>query len=349
MPLHKAQLKLTQLIKDVKSREYKYIPKEEKPIDWHSYDIAQLNEMNDYLVLTREIIDEIHKEIGDIDQGNIGKPPKSCFDKAKAIMLQQYFECSNRVTAGLVKLFKEKLNIQEMLTYKDIETAYENACVVLVLKLLFEKTNEPVKALERQFTGDGTGLATSIKQNYANDKDDEKKMKLYDKMVFTVGVEYKMLSAVEITEGISNEAPFIVPLLEETNRIYDKIDLFSYDAAGYSYDVIDYIANTLNAIPRIFPDKNAVLKSYGHMAKKKMLLDFINYTQQWLEGYHTRSISETRNSTDKRVFPRPLLKRLDCRRFVEGFVRACRYNVRQLVYVHYLHGIPVRWIKNKAS
>lgn len=343
MPLPKAQLKLTQLIKDVRSKEYKYTPKEENPIDWSSYDEAQLNEMNDYLILVREIIDEIQNEIGDIDQGNVGKPPKSCFGKAKAIMVQQYFECSNRIAAGLVKLFKEKLNIREDLNYKSIETAYDDACVVLVLKLLFEKTNEPVEALETQFSGDGAGLTTSIKQNYASDRNDDK-VQLYDKMIGIVGMKFKLLSAVEITEGTANETPFIVPLLEETSKMH-KIDLFSYDAAGYSYDVINFVS--LGAVPRIFPDKDAVLKAYGCMAKKRMLLDFINYAK-WLEEYHTRSISETRNSADKRVFTRPLLKRLDCRRHVEGYARACRYNVRQLVYVHYLHKIPVRWIKNRA-
>jgi transposase len=85
------------------------------------------------------------------------------------------------------------------------------------------------------------------------------------------------------------------------------------------------------------------------MPKKHMLLDFINYTQQWLREYHTRSISETRNSADKRVFTRPLLKRIECRRHSEGYARACRYNVRQLVYVFYLNDINVRWLSKKGS
>ena len=152
MPSPKAQHKLTQLIKDVKARKYKYVPKEDKPIDWGSYDVAQLNEMNDFLNLTREIVDEIKREIGHIDQGNVGNPPKSCFDKAKTILVQQYFECSNRVAAGLVKILKEKLNIQKELSYKAIERAYENPPVILVFRLLFEKTNEPVKHLEKDFT-----------------------------------------------------------------------------------------------------------------------------------------------------------------------------------------------------
>lgn len=171
----KAQDKLTALIKDVRGRKYKYIPREDKPIDWFSYDLSQINEMNDYITLTREIIDEIHQEIGDIDQGRVGKPPTSCFDRAKAIMVQQYFECSNRVAAGLTKLFKEKLRLTKELSYKEIETAYENPYVILVLKFLFEKTNEPVRGKETDFTGDGTGSPTSIKQNYGNDKGDIKK------------------------------------------------------------------------------------------------------------------------------------------------------------------------------
>lgn len=341
----KAQDKLTQLIKDVRSRKYRYVPVEDKPIDWHSYKEAQINEMNDYLVLVREIIDEIHGELGDIDQGRVGKPPKSCFDRAKAIMLQQYFEVSNRVAEGLVRLFKEKLGIKDELTYKDIETAYENPYVVMVLRLLFEKTNEPVAGLEHEFSGDGTGLPTSIKQNYeSEDKSDSKRMLLYDRLIGIIGTKYKLLSAVEIAEGTDNEAPFIVPLLAETATMHKNIDLFCYDGAGYSYDIMDYITDVLHAEPRILPPESAVLKAYGCMGKKLMLLDFLHETQQWLRQYHTRSISESRNSVDKRVFPRPLLKRLDCRRYVEAYAEACRYNVRQLVYVSYLHRVSVKWL-----
>ena len=340
----KAQDRLTDLIKDVRSRKYKYVPVEEKPIDWRSYKEAQINEMNDYLVLVREIIDEIHRELGDIDQGRVGKPPKSCFDRAKAIMLQQYFEASNRVAEGLARLFKEKLGIKDELTYKDIETAYESPYVVMVLKLLFEKTNEPVAGLEHEFSGDGTGLPTSIKQNYENDKGDSKKMRLYDKLVCVVGTKYKLLSAAEITEGTANESPFVVPLLKESSSMHNNMKLFCYDSAAYSLDIIDYITDVLHAEPRIFPPVNAVLKTYGSMSKKLMLLDFLNNTQQWLRQYHTRSVSESRNSADKRVFPRPLLKRLECRRHVEGYAHACRYNIRQLSYVFHINSVPVKWL-----
>ena len=53
-----------------------------------------------------------------------GRPPKSACDKAKAVLMQQFFQCSNRVAEGFVELFREKLGIKERLTYKDIERAY---------------------------------------------------------------------------------------------------------------------------------------------------------------------------------------------------------------------------------
>jgi len=346
MSTPKAQYRLTQLIKDVRARKYRYIPREDKPIDWSSYTEAQYNEMADYLNLVREIIDEIRREIRHIDQRKVGRHPKSCFNLAKAVMVQQYFETSNRVTAGLLRVLKEKLNLTEDLTYKDIERAYENPHVILIFKLLFEKTKEPVKHLEEGFTGDGTGMPTSIKQNYANDKDDVKKVRLFDMMIFTMGTEYKLLTGVEITRGPVDENPFIVPLLKETKRQYDRINSFSYDAAAYSFDTIRYITD-VGATPYIFPHKNASLKAYGCIPKKKMLLDFINHTQKWLRGYHTRSVSESRNSADKRVFPRPLLKKITCRRYFEGYARACRYNIRQLVYIHYVNGLDVRWLNNR--
>ena len=342
MPSPKAQDRLASIIKDVRGRTFPYVPKEKKRIDWASYDEAQLNEMNDYLVLVREIVDDIHREIGDIDQGKVGHPPASCFDLAKAVLVQQYFECSNRVAAGLMKLFTEKLRLRGGIGYKDIERAYENANVVLVLRLLFEKTQEPA-AGETDFSGDGTGLPASIKRNYADDKGDAKKMRLYDKMIAIIGTRHQLIAAVEIVGGTAHEAPFLIPLLDEVKERYGRIGTVNYDGAAYSREIIGHIAG-MGALPRILPPVTASLKARGCMPRRRMLLDLVEDTQKWLREYHSRSLTEARHSGDKRVFCRPVLRRLRCRRYVEGFSRACRYNIRRLVYIHYLNKVPVRWI-----
>lgn len=341
----KPQDVLTHLIRQVRSQDYPYQSAEEKPIVWSSYDLAQTNEIADYLILVRDIVDEIRREIGDIDQGHEGQQPTSCFDLAKAILVQQYFETSNRVTAGVLRVLN--LNLQGPVSYKALERAYENPNVLLVMRLLFEKTQEPVRHLEKDFTGDGTGVPSSIKQNYESDKGDVKKVALYDMMIGVMGTTYGFISAVEVVKGPVDENPFIKPLLEETRERYDRIDSFSYDAAGYAYNTIQYISR-IGAVPYIFPHVNASLNSCGCLAKKKMLLAFIEETQQWMQMYHKRSLNESRHSADKRVFTRPTLRRIDCRRLFEGYTRACRYNLRRLVYVHYLNGLPVKWLSAKG-
>lgn len=342
---HKAQHKLAQLIRDVKDRKFKYIPKDKKPIDWSAYNTAQYYEMNDFLNLTGELIDELKLDIGrNVDRGNVGRPPTSCFDRAKAILVQQYFQVSNRETAGLLLVFKEKLNIKELMSYKTVERSYENPYVMLIFRLLLEKSNQPVIGKETRFAGDGTGIPTTIKTNYANDKNDAKKMRLYDKMICLIGTEYKLISAVTITDGPDNESPFIKPLLEQTHQLHPNIEIFAYDGAAYSYEVMAY-AESIGAKPRILPPLDAVLRSTGCMAKKRMLQAFLEGAQRWLEEYHIRSVTESRNSVDKRIDTRPLLKKIESRRQFEGYVRAIKYNVRLLGYLSHLSDLDIRWLK----
>jgi len=93
--------------------------------------------------------------------------------------------------------------------------------MLLVFRLLFEKTN--VKQLEEDLSGDSTGILTPIKQSYGDDKGDEKKIKLYDVMIFTTGLKYKLLTGVKIKHNHGNENPFIIPLLKETRKRYIPI------------------------------------------------------------------------------------------------------------------------------
>lgn len=341
---HKAQYELTRLIADIKDRKFKYIPRAKKPIDWSAYNEAQYYEINDFLNLTRQLIDELKLELGaNIHRGDVGHPRISCFDKAKAILVQQYFQVSNRETAGLLLIFKEKLNIKEQVGYKAIERAYEDPYVLALFRLLLEKTNEPVIGRETKFAGDGTGIPTTIKHNYANDRGEPKQMKLYDRMICVIGTEYKLISAVEITEGEAHESPFVIPLVKQTHKLHKQIDVFAYDGAAYSGDNIDYIEG-IGARPRVLPPINAVLRAQGSMAKKRMLMDMIKDTQRWLEDYHIRSNTESRNSVDKRIDTRPLLKKIECRRHFEAYSRAIKYNVRQLGYLSHLTDLNVRWL-----
>ena len=318
-----AQKKFDELMKRMKSEEFEYQPKEGEKIDWSKYDRAQINEINEMLFLIREAVEEASVRLGVDDllmKGVRGRLETHPADLAKAVLLQQYFDVSNRVAEGLVMLFREKMQIEQEFSYKTIERAYDNPLVIMILKEIFKMTQEPVSDKEHGFSIDGTGLSTSMKQNWEKDcKKGEKKG--YEKMIAMVGTTYKIFSAVAFAENpTDNESPYLEPLLAETASCYERIDLISGDAAFLSRHNCDLVAG-VGAVPRIYPKQWITLRRKGSTAWEEMLLDFIDDPQEWLRSYHPRAISESAYSAFKRVSPIPLRKRKTLRKKLEAFAR----------------------------
>ncbi|MDP2845171.1 MAG: hypothetical protein Q8N79_03730 [Candidatus Methanoperedens sp.] len=338
------QKKFNRLMEKLNNDEFKYTPKEEKEVDWAKYDKAQINEINNMLLLIRDIVDESCRrlKIEEVPRKkDIGRPPKPPRDLAKAVLMQQYFGVSNRVTEGLVNLFREKMEIRSRFSYKAIERAYEIPEVTLILQEVFKIVQEPIRDKEHNFSIDGSGLPTSTKQNWEQDKK-KSDTKGYEKMIAMVGTTYKMISSVTFTENPeANESPYLVPLVLETAEKYDEVDLVTGDAAYVSRDNCNIIAS-IGAIPRIYPKRGITLRQKGSKAWTDMLLSFINDPQKWLEEYHSRSISETANSTYKRDFPVPLRRKINVRRKQEAFARVCDYNLKRRCYLRYLESIPLK-------
>ena len=345
MRLDSKQRKLDGLIRELKEKEFKYIPREEREINWSRYDEAQLNEINDMLLMIRDTVDAAALRLG-IKEAKFegpGRPPYPPEDLAKAVLMQQYFDVANRGAAGLVLLFKEKMGIKQAFSYKTIERAYDDPLVTLILNEVFKMTQEPVKELEKNFSADGTGIPTSMKQNWGRDKDDEEKRAGYGKMVAMVGTTYQLISAVEFPENpMAHDSPFLSPLLEETASNYSSVGLVCLDEAFLSRDNCDLIEG-VGAVPRISIKRGTTLKRKGSWAWAEMLLDFMEDPQQWLREYHLRSISETVFSTYKRDFHAPLRRRIQQRRKMEAFSRVCDYNMKRLCYLRYLKGLAVPW------
>jgi len=345
MRMDRKQRKLDELIKELKDKEFKYIPREEREIDWSKYDEAQLNEINDMLLMIRDTVNEAAIRLGikDAKFGGPGRPPYPPEDLAKAILMQQYFEVANRGAAGLVLLFKEKMGIKQAFSYKTIERAYEDPLVTLILNEVFKMTQEPVKGLEHNFSADGTGLPTSMKQNWEHDRDDEEKQAGYEKMVAMVGTTYQLITAVEFPENpMAHDSPFFGPLLRETASSYSSVELVCLDEAFLSRDNCNLIEG-VGAVPRISLKRGITLKRRSSWAWTEMLLDFMGDPQQWLREYHLRSISETVLSVYKRNFCAPLRKRIPRRKKREAFSRVCDYNMKRLCYLRYLKGLAVPW------
>ncbi len=81
------------------------------------------------------------------------------------------------------------------------------------------------------------------------------------------------------------------------------------------------------------PKTNASFRSGGVSSWKGMIYSFMDNTQEWLDHYHVRSISECFNSVLKRKVPAKIRKKLSQRKNTEEFLKVNMHNLRQYNYL----------------
>ncbi len=218
-------------------------------------------------------------------------------------------------------------------------------------------TQGPVLEEEHNISIDGTGLPTSMKQNYECEKkkkkkekkesekaekgkqDEEKKEKsahLFEQAIITVGIKYKMIASFIITENpFAAEGPYLEEALKEVQENYSRINMVTGDPAFLSRKNASLVS-ALGAVPRFYPKKNVTCRAHGSPAWRKMFHQLIEDPQAWLRDYHQRSVSESVNSAFKRMFEKKLTRRIRSRRITESMIRSCDYNIKRFSYLRYL-------------
>ena len=347
---------LRELVKSVRSGTFHYDGRPKRSLDWASYNEAQLHEMSDTLGLIRRFVNLASSRMPERSRmGRRGRPPFPAGDVAKALLLQSYFGVSDRVAAGLVYLFKEKLGIANEFSYKTIERGYDPGPVSEVLREVFRITNEYGNAGETTLSVDGTGNPTSSKTNYESVRSEQRKKEAansssssasssswpssrsdFQYTVESVGVHTKLVAGFETTSDHSvGELSMFPGVLSQTRINCPRMDAVLGDALHATRDNCALVSQ-YGARPCFFPRVNATFDSHGVPSWNNMHHGFVDHPQGWLREYHMRSISETVNSVDKTRFPWKIRRRLTWRRDAAGSLRVYTYNIRRCVYMAYV-------------
>ena len=357
---------LRELVKSVRAGTFHYDGRPPKrSLDWGSYNEAQLHEISDTLNLIRRFVNLASSRMPEKTRlGRRGRPPFPAGDVAKALLLQSYFGVSDRVAAGLVVLFKEKLGIANEFSYKTIERGYDPGPVAEVLREVFRVTNEYGNSNETTFSVDGTGNPTSTKVNYesvrSEQRDDKKKeggggedsagwpsstRSDFQYTVESVGVHTKLVAGFETTSDHSvGEVSMFPGVLSQTRVNCTGIGKVLGDSQFARRNACSLVAQC-GARPYFFPRVNATFDSHGVPSWNNMHHGFVDDPQAWLREYHMRSISETVNSVDKTRFPWKIRRRLPWRRDSAMSTTVYVNNVRRCVYIAYLKPEYVRPIR----
>ncbi|MFZ5906150.1 MAG: transposase [Nitrospirota bacterium] len=339
--MKREQRVLDSLIRDLKEGNFKYTPRNETPINWMSYNLAQINEIKLVLLFIKNAVEEAAPPKRDAKKrkrrGREKRIPAS--DLAKAILVQQYFQKADRVAVGIIDLFREKLGITSDIQPRTLDRAYFDREVKSILKKVFMATSKPITSTETSFSTDTTGQPLSIKQNYANDRDNKDAHKGYDKMAVMVSNHFHIATAAMFGDYRMSDCPTFEPLLLETAERFLIVDVEA-DAGFLSRDNCTATSNA-GAIPYIYPKEGITLNKKGSMEWRAMLERLLRDPQKWLETYHLRSNNESYFSSYKRRFPGPLLRKLPKGRRTEALARISIHNICMLIRAYFEHDVEV--------
>jgi transposase len=240
---------------------------------------------------------------------------------------------------GSLRLFSEKLGLSSLPGYKDVERAYGDPDVSVVLLGFFDLTVRAVRDV-RDFAIDGTGLSTSMKDNWESYLFAAKRRySVFEKLVCVVGQRYGVVSGFRVLDSMhGHESPCLRPLVEEVAEKHGGLGYVCGDTAYISRDNCQLIAG-LGGVPRLYPKKNTSLNSLGCKAYQDMLLSFIHDPQEWLEEYHRRYVCESTFSSLKRRCLEPLRREIRSRRRQEVLARIIIYNLIRISYAAWTQGL----------
>jgi transposase len=326
------------------------------PRSWSAYDVAQTREIADTLELTRHLVDAAEERLAARAARRArqrGRPPTPAADIAKVLIMQTYFGVPNRVAEGLLHLFGEKLGISREFSYKTIERGYDREAVNRLLDKVLELTNVPVQGLERVFSADGTGMPSSRKENYADERarqnSEGREAGAWPtsprtgvrRPVFGVGMlgtVYKLYTGwVGRADGRMGETAAFPQLLARTKAMHAGVEMVVGDGAYAGRPQCAQVAE-VGAVPRFLPRRNATLKGEGVRAWTEMLLAMAADPQQWFRDYYQREASECGFSMVKNR-KGALRKRLDRRKETETYLRFVQHNVTRLAQLRWVAAI----------
>lgn len=355
MTIRHKERKLQEIITQVREKEFPYESREEKKINWRAYDKAQYREIAEMLDFIREIVNAAEERVAartpQKPNKHVGHPDEiPASDVLKVLLMQTYFEESNRVAEGLQILFSDRLGLRTQFSYKTIERGFDDPDVNDLMDEARVLTNEPVKNLEKVFSVDGTGHSVSCKQNYASDRNTQNKTRgleartdafptserPYVSSVAVIGVKYKLYASWSTTTRKDvGERSMFDDVFEDAYDLHPGMEYLLGDGLYANRPTCKAVGDA-GVVPVFLPARNVTMKKKGVKYWVSMLSWLHDDPQGFLRVYHERSISETGFSMDGRAFPRPIGKRLSVRKETASSLRFLCHNMRQLVYIKFL-------------
>ena len=140
--------KLVKFINETRKDKSKkiYEDKELREIDWIAYNQSQINNVEETLLFIKKSVDKCVNP-----PRKVGKPLTNPKELAKAILVCESFNLTERKAQGFLELVKKFVGINKNLDDRVIGNAYDKKEVAFILRQVFEMTKDS----DGKLSGDG--------------------------------------------------------------------------------------------------------------------------------------------------------------------------------------------------
>jgi transposase len=268
--------------KRIKFYEYKK-PRE---INWNAYTLSQIRNAKEMLLFIKQEVDKC-----EMPPRKVGKPLTDPKVLAKAVLICEALGFVERKAEGWLEILGPFAGIHEKIDDRVIGNAYNKLEVAFILKQVFDRN----KSSNGCLMGDGTGLETSRRQNYCDNKTSAKEF-------LTSIVDSREIVQAYDFSGL-DEGKAMHKIVEEVDG-----DSLRLDSGFNDRELVRKIVEK-DIIPYVYPKK--INRINGGNGWTDMYMDFFTDVIAWLTEYYQRVHCESFHSAFKRVY---------------GIVRKVRYH-----------------------
>ena len=304
--------------------------------DWTAYNAAQTQEQEQFLKLLRELCDTIPQP-----PQTFGRPRLPLSDVLFGIGLKVYSTMSGRRAMTDFRDAQAKGQLDKPPSFTSTFRYLENPDLAPLLKSLIEQSALPLRSVETDFAVDSSGFSTSVYHRWFDHKwGKERKEAKWVKAHLMCGVKTNIVTAVEVTETESADAPYLPPFVETTARGFEVSEV-SGDKAYVSKKNLRAV-QAVGATPYIPFRANSVARNrkQKHDPLWERMYHYYNFNRsEFLAHYHKRSNVETTFAMIKAKFGGAVRSKTPVAQVNEVLVKILCHNICVLIQSVYELGI----------
>ncbi|HWZ44126.1 MAG TPA: transposase [Candidatus Saccharimonadales bacterium] len=306
------------------------------PQNWKAYNVAQTNEGDKFQALLRDLCSGVPTP-----QAKNGRPPLPLSDAIFSATFEVYSTISQRRFMSDLRESHERGLISRVPHFNCISNTLENENLTPILRSLITQSSLPLKSVEVDFAVDSSGFTTSkfirwFDVKYGKPRAEHEWVKMH----LMCGVKTNIVTAVEVGEQFSGDAPFFPPMIATTAQNFQIAEA----SGDKGYDSVKCVESVVKAKGKPYIALRDTATGGVGGAYREMFHYFQFKRDEFLTHYHKRSNVESTFSMIKRKFGDYLRSKNKTAMINEALRKILCHNI--VVLIHEMHELgidPVFW------